>query len=453
MVEGLAAAQPPGSRLPSVRELVASHRASPVTVQRALTRLAAAGLVEPRPGRGTFVAARPGAASAPADLSWQEVALSGPAVDTAGLDELLALPGGDAVVLSTGYVEPALQPVAALASALARAARRPGAWGRLPVEGLPELRAWFARSAGGALQGHDLVICSGGQSALGTTFRALGAPGATVLVESPTYGGALAAASAAGLRPVPVPADRDGVRPDLLADALERTRARLVYCQPTYANPHGATLAPERRIEVMRAVADAGAFLVEDDWARDLAIDGPAPAPLVADDRDGHVVHLRSLTKSAAPGLRIAAVAARGAAGSRLRAARVVDDFFVAGPLQHAALDLVSSPAWRAHARHLRAGLRERRDALVDALGRGLAGLELAGVPAGGLHLWARLPDGAQEDAVVRRAAAAGVVVSPGRRWYVGEAPAPFLRLTYAGEPPERLAEGVARLATALTGH
>jgi DNA-binding transcriptional MocR family regulator len=447
-----ARALPAGSRLPSVRELMASHRASPATVQRAIAQLTADGLVEPRPGRGTFVAARARATAgaARADLSWQEVALDGPALDTGGLDELLALAHPDAIVLSSGYPEAALQPAVALAAALTRAARRPGSWGRLPVEGLPELRTWFARAAGGALQGHDVVVCSGGQSALGTTFRALGAPGAVVLVESPTYGGALAAARAAGLRPVPVPADADGVRPELLADALKRTGARLVYCQPTFANPHGATLAPDRRAAVMQAVTDAGAFLVEDDWARDLGFDGPAPPPLVADDPDGHVVHLRSLTKSAAPGLRIAAVAGRGAAGSRLRAARVVDDFFVAGPLQHAALDLVSSPAWRTHGRRLRAGLAERRDALVAALALELPDLALAGVPRGGLHLWVRLPDGSDDEDLTQRAAAAGVVVSAGSRWYPGEPPAPHLRLTYAAEPPERLVEGVARLATVL---
>lgn len=443
-----AAALAPGSRLPPVRALMATHRASPVTVQRAIARLAAEGIVEPRPGSGTFVAAVP-AASPAADLSWQQVPLPGVALDTCGLDELLALAPAGAIVLSSGYMEPALQPVAALAAALGRAGRRPGAWGRLPVEGLPELRAWFALQAGGELAGHDVVISSGGQSALGTTFRALGAPGDIVLVESPTYNGALAAARAAGLVTVAVPADADGIRPELLADALERTRARIVYVQPAFANPHGATLSPERRGEVMAAVRAAGAFVVEDDWASDLAIDGEAPAPLVADDRDGHVVHLRSLTKAAAPGLRIAAVGARGAAGARLRSARVVDDFFVSGPLQHAALDLVSSPAWRTHRRRLRAGLRERRDALASAVAD-VPELDVGPLPRGGLHLWARLPDGTDDEEVARRAAGVGVVVSPGRRWFPGDAPGPHLRLTYAAEPPARLLEGVARLAAVL---
>jgi DNA-binding transcriptional MocR family regulator len=433
---------------------MARHRASPVTVQRALARLAGEGLVVPRPGRGTFVAepAVPPSSGGPGprvpDLDWQEVALADrPPLPAASLDQLLAVPATDAIALSGGYLDPALQPLAPLGAALARAARRPETWGRLPVEGLEPLRGWFAREAGAHARAHDVVICPGGQPALATTFRALAAPGEPVLVESPTYLGAIAALRAAGLRPVPVPCDEHGVRPELLAGAFALTGARVFYCQPLFANPTGATLSAPRRDQVLEAVAAAGAFLIEDDWARDLVIDGAAPPPLAAHDPDGHVVHLRSLTKSAAPGLRVAAVTARGVAGVRLKAARIIDDFFVSGPLQHATLELVSAPAWRRHRRMLRTALGKRRDALVAALGEHLPAWRLAGVPRGGLHLWVRLPDGVDDVALTARAAAAGVVVSPGRPWFPAEPPGAFLRLTYAGAAPAELAEGVRRLA------
>jgi DNA-binding transcriptional MocR family regulator len=445
-----AAALAPGDRLPSVRDLMAAHRASPLTVQRAIGRLAGEGLVEPRPGRGTFVAARPAVAAANPDLSWQSVTLGARAVEEAALQELLALPPPGAIPLSSGYIEPDLQPLQALGAALGRAARRAGAWDRGPVEGRDELRAWFAREAGGPMRAHDMVVCPGGQAAMATAFRALASPGETILVESPTYVGAIAAARAAGVRVVPVAADAGGVRPDLLADALRRTGARVFYCQPLFANPSGATLAADRREPVLDAVAAAGAFLIEDDWARDLAIDADPPPPLAAADRDGHVVYLRSLTKSAAPGLRVAAVGARGAAGARLRAVRIVDDLFVAGPLQEAALELLAAPAWRRHLRRLRGLLRERRDALAAALERHVPELRVAGRPAGGLHLWAALPDGADDVALAAAAAARDVVVYPGRPWFPGEPPGPFLRLTFAGAPPEALEEGVRRLAGAV---
>jgi DNA-binding transcriptional MocR family regulator len=441
--------RPAGERLPSVRNLMARHRASPVTVQRAIAALAAEGVLEPRPGRGTFVAAAP-VAQAPPDLSWQAVALGERAVDDSTLQDLLALPAAGAIPLSSGYLATDLQPIAAVGAALARAARRPGAWERGPVEGREELRAWFALESGGALRAHDVVVCSGGQPALSTAFRALAAAGDPVLVESPTYLGAIVAARAAGLRVVPVPSDADGVRPELLAEALARTGARVVYCQPLYANPHGSVLAAGRRGEVLDVVVRAGAFLVEDDWARDLSAGDDPPPPLAADDRDGHVVYVRSLTKSAAPGMRVAGIGARGAAGARLRAARIVDDFFVSGPLQEAALEIVSSPAWRRHRRRLRGELRVRRDALVAALERHLPELAPTTVPAGGLHLWVALPDGTDDIAVATAAATEGVVVFPGRPWFAAEPPGPFLRLTYAAAPPDAIDEGVRRLARAL---
>jgi DNA-binding transcriptional MocR family regulator len=254
----------------------------------------------------------------------------------------------------------------------------------------------------------------------------------------------------AGHRVVPVPTDRDGVRPDLLAEALRATGAKLVALQPLYANPHGAVLARDRRAAVLDAVREAGAFLVEDDYARDLALEDDPLPPLAASDPDGHVIYVRSLTKAAAPGLRVAAIAARGPAGARLRAARVVDDFFVAGPLQEAALDLVSSPAYKRHRRTTAAALRERRDALVAAVGREIPGARIDLVPRGGFALWVALPEGLDDVEVAAAAAGAGVVVAPGRAWFPAEPTGPHLRLSFAAAPTAELERGVALLGRVI---
>lgn len=448
-LRALAAGARPGTRLPSIRELSVRHRASPVTVTDAVRQLVSLGLVEARPGRGTFVAARPDDRRAP-ELSWQTVALGPRPPGEDDMRALLALPPAGAIALSGGYLDPDLQPAAALGTALARSARQPASWQRGPAEGREDLRAWFARETGTGLRADDMVVCPGGQAALSTALRALATPGDVLLVESPTYLGALAAARAAGLRVVPVPADADGVLPDQLADAFARTAARLFYCQPLHANPTGASLAAHRRAAVARAVRESGAFLVEDDYARDLTLDGEPLPPLAADDPDGHVVHVRSLTKATAPGLRIAAMGARGPAGARLRSARLLDDLFVAGPVQQAALEFVTSPAWTRHRRGLRTALRARREALLAALRRHRPDLVPAAVPRGGLHLWVRLPDGTDDVALAAAALAEGVVVSPGRPWYPAEPPAPHLRLTYAAAPPDLMDDAVRRLARAL---
>ncbi|MBG0856642.1 PLP-dependent aminotransferase family protein [Streptomyces spinoverrucosus] len=450
----------PGGKLPSSRALVERFRVSPVTVSRALAQLAAEGLVVTRPGAGAF-RARPRTGPAPVgDTSWQEVTLSADAaaelvprtVDASGVTVSLAVPPPGVIEFNGGYLHPSLQPEKAMAAALSRAGRRPGAWGRPPLEGLPELREWFARSIGDTVTAAEVLITSGGQSALTTALRALAPPGAPVLVESPTYPGMLAIARAAGLRPVPVPVDADGVRPALLADAFRATGARVFVCQPLFQNPTGAVLAPQRRGEVLRIAREAGAFVVEDDFVRRLvhADAGPLPRPLAADDQDGVVVHVCSLTKVTSPSFRVSALAARGPVLERLRAIQVVDTFFVPRPLQEAALELVGSPAWPRHLRTVSTELKARRDAMTAALAVHLPELALPHIPSGGYHLWLRLPDGTDEPAFTAAALRAGVALAPGRPYFSAEPPAGHVRLSFAAVAGTgEITEGVRRLRTA----
>lgn len=450
----------PGGKLPSSRALVERFRVSPVTVSRALAQLAAEGLVVTRPGAGAF-RAQPRTAPAPAgDTSWQEVALSADgaadlvprSVDASGVLVSLAAPPPGVIELNGGYLHPSLQPERAMAAALSRAGRRPGAWGRPPMEGLPELREWFARSIGGSVTAAEVLVTAGGQSALTTALRALAPPGAPVLVESPTYPGMLAIARAAGLRPVPVPVDADGVRPELLADAFRATGAPAFVCQPLFQNPTGAVLAPGRRAEVLRIARQAGAFVVEDDFVRRLVHEdaGPLPRPLAADDPDGVVVHVSSLTKATSPSFRVSALAARGPVLERLRAIQVVDTFFVPRPLQEAALELVGSPAWPRHLRAVAAELKARRDTMTAALALHLPDLTLPHTPSGGYHLWPRLPDGTDEAALVAAALRAGVAITPGRPYFSAEPPAAHVRLSFAAVAGTgEITEGVRRLRTA----
>ncbi len=448
-LRALALAGAPGESLPSARELVAAHRVSSMTVSRALAALVSEGLVVTEPGRGTFVAPRrPPSTSASGDLSWQCAALAERVVDDYGLATLLAPSEPGLLPLSMGYLAEELQPIRALNTALTHATRRPGSWDRSPTTGIGPLRSALGATVG--VDAADVLVVPGGQAGLSAALRGLAPPGAPIVVESPTYPGILLLARAAGLRPVPVPVDAHGIRPDLLAEALARTGARIVFCQPTYANPTGTVMPAERRAAVLDAVRAAKAFVIEDDCARHLALVPGAPPPMVRDDPDGHVVHLTSLSKVAAPSLRIGALVARGPAAARLTALRAVDDFFVPVPLQEAAVELLRSPSWPRHISRLRRELLLRRDALVGALRTELPEVAIHRVPDGGLHLWARLPDGADDVAVARRCATRGLLVSPGRGYHAGEPPAPYLRLTYCGTGVAQLRRAVTVLAEVL---
>ena len=447
-LRALAVAGHAGLQLPSVRNLMREFRVSPVTVRHVVEKLTSEGLLEARPGQGTFVTGnRLGKPSEAADMAWQSLAL-GPS--RAAADSLAALeniPSGRTRALNFGYLPQDLQATDLLGAAATRALRRPRVWERMPVEGIEDLCAWFAGEAGGTYSTSEVTICPGTQAALAASFRALAAAGDPVLFESPTYSGAIAAARSAGLRPVPVPTDVDGVRPDLLDQAFRRTGAKLFYCQPTYANPTGSMLAHDRRQAVLEIVSRVGAFLIEDDWARDFHLDaGVPPSPLASADRHGHVIYVRSLTKCAAPGLRIGAICARGAALVRLRSARLIDDFFVPGMMQETALQMVISPGWPRHLRHLRAALRQRRDALARAVHKHLGVESLPHIPSGGLHLWVKLPDGVSEREVTEAAAREDVLVSIGAHWFPAEPPGAWLRLSFAPAEPQWVDEAVAIL-------
>ena len=448
------AAAAPGARLPSTRELVATYQASPVTVQQALRTLAGQGLIESRPGVGTFV--RAVRAVRPADYGWQTAALRTPATRTEALPSALRSTPNDVLALHSGYLDPELLPQRMVRAALTRAARTDAALARSPAAGLPELQSWFVHELGAVTPAgvapptpSDAIILPGSQSGLSSVFRALVAPGRPLLLESPTYWGAILAARQAGVRVVPVPSGVAGPDPAELSRAFAETGARVFYAQPDHANPTGACWPPALRTQVLDLVREHGAFLVEDDWAHDFGIVG-TPVPVAAHDDSGHVVYLRSLTKSVSPAVRVAAVVARGPARERILADRGAESLYVSGLLQAAALDVVTQPGWPRHLLGLRQQLRARRDLLVAALREHVPAAHLALVPDGGLNLWARLPDGTDVHRLVRDCEAAGLVIAPGTEWFPAEPAGPYVRLNYAGPNPGAYPAAARILGTAL---
>lgn len=447
-----ASALSPGDPLPSTRVLVAEHHVSPVTVSRAIAMLVAEGLVVTRPGAGTFVTGgQPAVTATPPNTDWQAVPLADRTVDTGRLAFMLRPTTEGVISLASGYPHPALLPARALSAAVTRAARRADTWEQPSTSGLRGLRLWFARSVGGVAEPDHVLVTTGGQASLSTAFRAMLPPGAPILVESPTYLGALAVAKSAGLRPVPVPVDAGGIDLDYLADAFKASGARALYLQAAFQNPTGACLADDRRDALLELCAHAGAFVIEDDYARWLAHEKPAPAPLAARDRDGRVVLITSLTKVTSSSFRVGALIARGPVFERLCSLRLVDDFFVSRLLQEAALDLVSSPGWSRHLASLSAALAVRRDALARALAVHIPELQVLTIPKGGTSLWVRLPDGVDDAVVADRAGAVGVLVTPGRPFYAAEPAGAYMRLSFAGSAQVgELEEAVQRLALAV---
>lgn len=401
-----------------------------------------------RPGQGTFTSAHTSNINSASDTSWQSIAMSPREVGAVPVDVPLDGTNGG-ISLAGGYLHPSLQPLGALKSALTRGARLPHAWDRSEPSGIEPLRALLARQIGPPIGPEDVLITTGGQAALSLIFRAIAPPGLPVLMESPTYSGALAAVRGAGLQPGPVPMDEQGLRPDHLAEAFATTGARVLYCQPALHNPTGRTLGEQRREEIVDVAAAAGAFIIEDDFARHLAHGRPMPRPLVAGDKNAHVIYVTSLTKATSPSFRIGAVAARGPAKRRLDAVRYVDDFFVARPMQEAAVELLSSSGWNRHLSGLGTALRHRRERTAAAIALHLPDWSVDVTPLAGLHLWARMPHNLHEEMIVDAARRQGVLVNKGSVFFPTDAPTNFLRINFAAADMPKLDEGLRRLGVA----
>jgi len=442
------AAGTPGDRVPSVRQLMAELGVSPATVRSAVAQLVRDGELDTISGSGTFIARRLSRQPTPGDRSWQTVALGSTDVPGDFLAPLRPPSGPGIIDLASGYPDTGLQPTQLIAKSLRDVSRRPETFDRAPPHGIPALRRWFMSQLGPDTD-HQVVIVAGGQAALSLCFRSIGLPGDNILMEAPTYIGAIGAARAAGLNPVPVPCDRDGVMVDELAKVASRHNATLVYLQPRFHNPTGARLSSARRQTLMELAAAEGLIIIEDDWLRDLDNPETAPRPLASDDPDGHVIHIASLTKSVSPAMRIAGVSATGSIARRLQATRSIEDFFVSPLLQETAVTIVTDPAWQRHLRRLRVSVAQRQAVLRSEL-MVVDPVSAASAVGGPLHVWFEIRAPVDNRTLQRTALSNGVATIAGDEWHPGDAASNHIRLSNAAATPHQIETGVQLFAKTL---
>jgi DNA-binding transcriptional MocR family regulator len=206
-----------------------------------------------------------------------------------------------------------------------------------------------------------------------------------------------------------------------------------------------------RRREVLEVAARAGAFVIEDDWARWLGYERTNPPTLISMDVDGRVVYISSLTKPASPSLRLGALVARGPVAERLRSIRIVDDLFVNRLTQETTLELVGSPGWARHVVEVGRALRQRRDVVLEALADFAPRLSVPRLPAGGMHLWVSLPRGIDDVIAAESARRHGVLVGAGRAFFATEPASNHLRISFGcAANHDELREAVRRVGAAI---
>ncbi len=325
-------------------------------------------------------------------------------------------------------------------------------------QGMPELRERICElmadvgiDVGMGASPDDVVVTVGGQQALDLVARLFLDPGDVVLAEGPTYVGALGVFQAAQAQVVHVPMDEDGLIPAALSEALLEQqrlgkRVKFLYTIPTYQNPAGVTLTDSRREQVLDICERAGLLVIEDDPYGRLSFDGEAPLPLRARRREG-VFYLSTFSKTFAPGLRVGWILAPHAVRDKLVMTTEANILCPSNFAQSVITAYLSTMPWREQLKAYQQIYAERRDAMLSAL----ADLMPDGMswthPKGGLFVWATLPDGLDAKDMVPRAIAGRVAYVPGNGFYADGTGRQNMRLNFSYPTPERIREGVRRLA------
>ena len=447
----------PGEKLPPTRRLATDVGVNHLTAARVYRRLAELGFVTASVGRGTFVRALAPFAGDEVGDDWQVYAL--PQREFTYAEQVLAesfvLAGEEDVIsLATGWPSPRSYPTAELAHIAADVFAEKGgeAISYIPAEGLYELREQVAqrgREHGFATEPEEIIVTSGAQQAISLTAKSILEPGDVAVVESPTFVGILATLRATGARVIGVPVDEDGLDVDALERVLSRHEVKLVALQTASQNPTGRDLSEGRRTRLAELAVERNFFIIEDRVYADSRFDDGPGRPL-RELAPAHVVYVNSLSKIVGGGLRLGWVAARGPVFERIAMLKLETDFHTPTLLQHMGARFLASGAYDKHVKKSRPFYRERRDALVLALDRHMAGEFQAEMPRGGHHLWITLDRPLDERALYSEAVRHGVAFTPGGAVTAERRSQTALRLSFSLLEPEELDEGVRRLARAM---
>jgi DNA-binding transcriptional MocR family regulator len=448
---------PEGFLLPPERRLAAALGVNRSTILNAYRELKALGLVDAHVGRGTAVLGAPAQIPNAAGVPWRQlfresVARSHDPI----IADLLALSERqDVISFAIGLPAPELLPLEILAEYTAELIREVGAPLVLhcPTEGHTPLRealAQWVATRGIRARASEVLVVSGSQQGLDLVARIFIDPGDVVIVEEPTYIGALQSFRVAGAKIIGIPVDEDGMRTDILASILERERPKLIYSLPTYQNPSGAVMSVERRRHLLELAARWHVPILEDDPYSELRYEGEPLPSLKALDEHDLVLYQSTFSKVLFPGLRIGYLVVPPVVLRQLALAKQGADLHANSFSQFLLERFVRDGHFSTHIENMKPAYRRRRDLMGMALEKDPSiGLEFS-MPKGGFYIWCCLPEGVEQSALLANAAARGVVFLPGRACYPTEPTENCLRLNFSHASEDEIEMGIERFLEAV---
>ncbi|MBV9438611.1 MAG: PLP-dependent aminotransferase family protein [Candidatus Eremiobacteraeota bacterium] len=447
----LAGALPEGTRLPPERTLAERLDVNRSTIVHAYRDLATDGLIEQRVGSGSRVASplRQGQADRSGAVPWW-VTLPPWTVGQfpAVLGELAASGHGDLIAFVQGVPPADPSPLPGLSRSFARVGGDVNyvlTYG--DSEGYGPLREAIAermRRRGCLVGGRDVLVLTGSTQGISLVAQSLAEPGDEIVVEAPTYPGALQIFQIAGLRAIPVPVDEDGMRVDHVEAVLRTRRPRFIYSMPSIHNPTGVTMNADRRDRLVTLAKRHGVPIVEDDPYGELAAGSP---PLLA--RDGeYVIYLSSFSKTIAPSLRLGWIVAPRTIFERLLLRKQSYDMASSMYMQAGVRDYLTAD-YDAHLVALRGEVARRRRMAYEAIDRWWPGGMRVARGGDGYYLWATAPRETRARALLTNAERRGASFLFGEAFFAGSGGDHNFRIALTPVARDAIAEGIRRIGDA----
>ena len=376
-------------------------------------------------------------------------------MNSSAIREILKLTDRPGIIsMAGGLPSPASFPISAFTQACNTVMERDGAAALQysTTEGFPALRQAIADFLPWDVNPDQILITTGSQQALDLIGKVFLDKDSRILVEKPTYLGALQAFTPMEPVAVGVDSDDEGMLIDDFAAKVGEGegKARLAYVLPNFQNPTGRTMSDARRQALVEKAKELDIPLIEDNPYGDLWYEGEPPAPLAARNPEG-VIYMGSFSKVLAPGLRVGFIVAPKSVYGKLTQAKQAADLHSPSFNQRVVAEVMKDGFLQSHIPTIRAMYKVQRDVMLMALEREMEGLGVTWTrPVGGMFLWVRLPQGMDAQTLLGEAVERGMAFVPGAPFYAGDAQTNTLRLSYVTVSPEQINQGVAALAAAI---
>lgn len=440
-----------GTKIPPQRSLAKQFQVNRSTIVYALEELVADGLIEAKVGSGTKVINNTWSlltATPPPDwLSYVNAGIHKPNKSIIqAINRAEANP--NIIRLGTGELSPDLLPTSQMRKILEIGHEQPLTLGYMESRGSLPLRKTISthlKTKGITASPEAILIVSGGLQALQLISIGLLKRGSTILHETPSYLNSVHVFQSAGMNLLGVPLDDKGIKCDFIKRMKRQHDAALVYTIPNFHNPTGMLMSQSRRMELLKVCQQESIPIIEDDVYGDLWIDTPPANPLKANDTQGNVLYIGSVSKTLSPGLRIGWIVGPEPVIERLADIKMQTDYGSSSLSQYAVDKWLSSGMYETFLKEIREALRFRRDFTIQILADYFSDIATWNVPQGGFYIWLRIQSGVSSGKLFDLALREGILLNPGSVYekYDSE----HLRLSYSYASIEQLKSGLITLS------